>query len=417
MTDALMPAFIIICTCGSIAAAAGAARVDPAETKEVKGERCRLSPDQPQRWAKGTALRQLQHMGPGRGVPANGAVDPKSVVVRHGDRVLAEGKDYLLDPVWGSLGIGPDSAVTSRDFVTVDYRYSLRRVDSVVRTAAGEALVRKGEHHLFSPEPPALQPGETRVANLFVDYFCDGTDAERFPVTATAAAAVTGTTPGRIPRTMAKIRAGQPVTIVCWGDSVTVGGDASDREKTRYAKVFERRVKEHFPETPFTVETVAVGGSNSRQWLYPETFDSGKNPRVKQCRWDLIEAAKPDLVTIEFVNDAGLSARERFEPVYNDILARLRKLGAEVILITPHFTMPDMMGFKGLREKEKRGYVLNLRRFAEEHGLALADASARWEHLWQEGIPYVTLLRNGINHPDDRGHALFADELMKCFAE
>ena len=95
----------------------------------------------------------------------------------------------------------------------------------------------------------------------------------------------------------------------------------------------------------------------------------------------------------------------------------MSKLGAEVILITPHFTMPGMMGFKHLREKEKRGYVLNLRRYAEEHGLAVADASARWEHLWKEGIPYVTLLRNGINHPDDRGHALFADELMKCFTD
>ena len=59
--------------------------------------------------------------------------------------------------------------------------------------------------------------------------------------------------------------------------------------------------------------------------------------------------------------------------------------------------------------------MLALRKFAASHGLALADASARWEHLWKEGIPYVTLLRNGINHPDDRGHALFADELMRCF--
>jgi hypothetical protein len=59
--------------------------------------------------------------------------------------------------------------------------------------------------------------------------------------------------------------------------------------------------------------------------------------------------------------------------------------------------------------------VFALRDYAAKHNLALADASARWEHLWREGLPYVTLLRNGINHPDDRGHAMFADELMKCF--
>ncbi len=37
----------------------------------------------------------------------------------------------------------------------------------------------------------------------------------------------------------------------------------------------------------------------------------------------------------------------------------------------------------------------------------------RVEELQDLGIPYETLLRNGINHPDDRGHAFFADELMR----
>jgi lysophospholipase L1-like esterase len=285
------------------------------------------------------------------------------------------------------------------------------------RTPETKQVVRQGKSHLFSPEPPALKPGEKRIANIFVDYHCDGTNPEMFPLTETPNQARTVTTPGRIPKTMAKIKAGKPVTIVSWGDSVTVGGDASDRNRTRYVKVFEHRIKEKFPNADITVETVAVGGSNSRQWLYPERYDVNANPRVAQCRWDLIEEARPDLVTIEFVNDSGLRSQALFDPVYDDILDRLRKLGAEVILITPHFTMPGMMGFKHLREKEKRGYVLNLRRYAEEHGLAVADASARWEHLWREGIPYVTLLRNGINHPDDRGHALFADELMKCFTD
>jgi hypothetical protein len=47
--------------------------------------------------------------------------------------------------------------------------------------------------------------------------------------------------------------------------------------------------------------------------------------------------------------------------------------------------------------------------------VALADASLRWGHLLQEGIPYPTLLANSINHPDDRGHQLFALSLMELF--
>ena len=165
--------------------------------------------------------------------------------------------------------------------------------------------------------------------------------------------------------------------------------------------------------------------------MWPEKY-----PGRAGCDWQRIIEAKPDLVTLEFVNDAGLSGAT-FEQVYDEILGRVRAIGAsarhpelanqdemleriqamgaELILITPHFTKPEMMGFKTLREPERRPYVLALREYAQKRNLALADASARWEHLWKEGLPYVTLLRNGINHPDDRGHVLFADELMGCF--
>ena len=370
----------------------------------------RLSADKPRSWAKGTRLRQLQTLEPGRGTPAHGAVVPDSIVVRQRDRVLVPGQDYLVDPEWGSLGVAPGSSVAPGDAVTVDYDYSLRRIDSRIHSADGRTTIREGKPHLTTPLPPPLEPGEVRVENLFVDYHSDGTDADVYPIQESAAQAATGTTAGRIPRTLAKIRAGGPVKIVCWGDSVTVGGDASS-PSTRYASVFERRLQAKYADAKIKVEIIAVGGSNSRQWLWPERFRG-----LEGCDWHRIAQARPDLVTIEFVNDASLSP-SAVEEVYGEILRRLQEIGAEVILITPHFTMPKMMGFRSLREPDGRPYVLALWKFAESHGLALADASARWEHLFKEGIPYVTLLVNGINHPDDRGHAIFADELMRCFGE
>ncbi len=388
-------------------------QVEPAQAVQVKDERLKLSPEKPAVWSKGTPLRQLQTLSPGRGVPANGAIDPQSVVVRSGDRVLVREKEYLADPVWGSLGIGPQPSVTSDEEVSVDYRYSLRRIDSVVRSGEGKESLVKGHSHLTTPQPPALQPGQVRLANIFIDYFQEGKTAQIFPVLEPADRTATLTTPGRIPRTLAKLKAGGPVKIVCWGDSVTVGGDASTPD-LRYSALFERRLKAKFPAADIAVETIAVGGSNSLQWLYPDKF---KHPSG-QCDWQKIAQARPDLVTIEFVNDAGLGGNaELFKQTYDEIRSRLGGLNAEVLFITPHFTMPGMMGFQTLRDPEGRPYVLALRRYAREHGLALADASSRWEHLWKEGLPYTTLLMNGINHPDDRGHALFADELLKCFGQ
>ena len=56
-----------------------------------------------------------------------------------------------------------------------------------------------------------------------------------------------------------------------------------------------------------------------------------------------------------------------------------------------------------------------LNALAQKHGVALADASLRWGRLWRQGIPYRTLLLNGVNHPDERGMKMFADSLMTLF--
>ena len=387
--------------------------VAPAGRRCVTGERVKLSPDKPRTWVAGTVLAALAANTKGI-VPAPDAFDPKSLVIRSGSMVLNEGSDYLVDPAWGTIGLAPGSRVTSNDTVAADYCYSLRRLDALVGDARGRQSVIPGESALTDPLPAAVPPGMRRIANLYVPYFSDGRQPELFRVEEAASAARTSSTPARIPRTLEKIRTGQPVKIVTWGDSVTEGGDASTPQQ-RYTAVFARMLQAKFPAAPITVDVVAVGGSSSRQWLYPERYPSRLPSAADRLRWQRVVDAKPDLVTIEFVNDAGLKPEEVTQ-VYGDILERLRAIGSEVILITPHFTRPAMMNFRTLRDRDERPYVLALRDFARDHGLALADAAARWEHLAQEGIPYVTLLHNGINHPDDRGHLLFAEELLRCFA-
>ena len=47
-----------------------------------------------------------------------------------------------------------------------------------------------------------------------------------------------------------------------------------------------------------------------------------------------------------------------------------------------------------------------LRGFADRLKVPLIDVSAAWEQLGRAGLPYWSLLANGINHPDDRGHEL-----------
>jgi hypothetical protein len=194
-----LTAWILFSTIGAFLSAATADEVAPAPKVHVEGEQARLSPDAPHAWARGTRLRQIQTLGPGHGTPAQGAVDINSIVVRHDGRVLEAGKDYVVHPVSGSLGIGPDPSAKPNVPITIDYTYRLRRLDSKIRTADGETEIRAGTPDLSVPQPPSLKPGDVRLANLFIDYGCDGTNADIYPVQESPQQAVTGTTAGKIP--------------------------------------------------------------------------------------------------------------------------------------------------------------------------------------------------------------------------
>ena len=387
--------------------------VAPAPVLSVKDEALKLSADKPAGWSKGTRLRACN----ARDVNASGSFVPGSLEIRKtkGGDLLKEGEDYLVDSEWGHVGIGPKSSVTVNDTVFASYRYSQLRMDTVQVAADGKVSIKLGEPHVSSPAPPAADVGSTAIVHVLTNYRAtEVTPDAIYPIVETAEQAVTASTSGRIPKTLAKLKAGQPVTIVCLGDSVTAGGNASKPE-FRYVDVFAAGLRECMPQAKIDVKNISAGGSNSRQWLHPEQFPyRGLKGAANPARFEHVLEAKPDLVTIEFVNDAGFTPAQ-VEEGYSDILKRLEPLGSEVILITPHFTMLRMMGFKSQREAEKRPYVLALREFATKHNVGLADASARWEHLAKEGLPYLTLLNNTINHPDDRGHRLFAEELWKCF--
>ena len=113
---------------------------------------------------------------------------------------------------------------------------------------------------------------------------------------------------------------------------------------------------------------------------------------------------------------AGLDARG-VEGQYGKLLSDFREIGAEWIILTPHYVRPDWMKLARQREidDDPRPYVAGLREFAPRHSVALADASLRWGRLWRQGLPYTTLLLNAVNHPDERGMKLFADSLMALF--
>jgi hypothetical protein len=374
--------------------------VDPAETRLVQGEPLTLPNMVPERWKAGCPLHGIVTGFRGRDtIPVPNALDAGSVVVTAGGRTLRSGIDFQLDPVWGTLGRAGETPVPA----AVDYRYSLRRLDSVAAGPDGLMRLLRGRSHLTSPLPPALPPGARLLANVYVPYFSDGTRYEVFGFSEPATI-ISPPQPGALPHTAARLRAHEKIRIACWGDSVTAGGDASSPH-TEYPAVLERRLRATGVNADVT--TVAVDGSKSAQWISAESPDG--------CDWARVEDVRPHLVTVEFVNDASLDPA-RWPVLYAEILRRVTALGAELLITTPHFTMPGWMGTDNLKAADPRPYTRFLRSFCRTRSLALADVARRWEHLHLEAIPYPTMLHNGINHPDDRGHQIVAEELCRALA-
>jgi len=379
----------------------------------ITGEGIRLWADPPKKWQSRTKLfgrsARLRRYVPHSLIPGT---------VRIYDRGGAEyrlDQDYVLDETWCAVALKPGGRLKENTPYLVDYTLGPKALDAVALDSRGRVSLIRGAPAVTCPLPPDPPPDGITLAHVYWPGagLAALTQENVFPVGPPfQRPAAAREMSKRIPRTMAKLRAGEPLTIVCWGDSVTVGGDAEPRSQ-RYSDVFGREIRKRHPNV--RIVNVSQGGSNSAHWLDDHHPQATKIWGEKRPKWGMVTGPAPDLVTIEFVNDAWLANEAAFRKRYDEILRRLHDAGAEVILITPHFTMRSMMGFTGLRQPESRGYVANLRRYAEERNLGLADASLRWEHLWREGVPYETLLRNGINHPDNRGHLLFAEELLTCF--
>lgn len=393
----------------------GTVSVDAPETVRVTDEKVGRLPvfnTQGAAYARGAKLSGVR----AQECSVRYALDPESLTVRAapGGALFVRGKDYEAELTWGCVGRLEGGAIGAETPVAVSYVYGTMRLDAVVLTADQKIVLRRGVPHVSLPVQPELAAGETRLANVWVTAGLKKlSEANLFPVLETAYPEPPKTVPAPaerlLPKTMAKLNAGGQVRILAWGDSVTDGGYLPERDVNRWQEQFARRLRARYPKARIVLMTEAWGGRNTGSYR-AEPPGSPKNYKEKVL--DL----KPDLIVSEFVNDAGLNEAGVFQR-YGLIRDEFAAIGAEWIILTPHYVRPDWMGLaseKGIDE-DPRPYVKALRKFTAENRLALADASLRYGRLWRLGLPYSTLLMNNINHPNPYGMGVFADALMALF--
>lgn len=361
-------------------------------------------------WTRGVKLRQLTTFE----TTAPDCLVSGTFVLKSGPGPAppyAQGKDYALEPHWETMGRLQGSLPEGTP-VWADYDCGWGRLDTIAVSPKGRVRLVQGTPHNATPHPPVLEKGEIALANLWIAPLSTKlTPDALFPILEPAYPAPKSRrmppAARLLPKTWEKLNFGQPLYILAWGDSVTAGGQASDPAH-QYQSRFVELLKAQFPKASIHLTTAAWGGRNSDNFL--------KEPPGTQYNFEhAVLEPHPDLIVMEFVNDSFMTPPV-VEEKYTYLQKRFAEIGAEWVIQTPHFVRPDWMGAPSVRvETDPRPYVAGLREFAAKHNVALADASLRWGHLLKEGIPYTTLLANSINHPDDRGHEIFAQALLELF--
>lgn len=211
-----------------------------------------------------------------------------------------------------------------------------------------------------------------------------------------------GFTLGQLPRTMARLKAKEPITIGISGDSISTGADASVVSNAfpyqpGFAELFAAHLQNTFG-SEVTLKNRAVGG-----WSVANGVEDLNN----------LLAEKPNLVVVAYgMNDVGVRNPQWYHDQTETILRRIQSADptTEVLLVSP------MLGHKEWvhTPREMFGQYRDQLKLLVGPGVALADLTQVWTIMLEHKHDF-DLTGNGLNHPNDFGHRLYAQTLLSLF--
>jgi acyl-CoA thioesterase-1 len=204
-----------------------------------------------------------------------------------------------------------------------------------------------------------------------------------------------------LPVVLKKLQDGEPVSIVFFGDSITVGGNASKFTNVApfqpaYPELTIRNLERAY-KSKIIYKNFSVGGMAA---------DYGLKNIAK------VVAEKPDLVVLAWgMNDSSGKTPRPTSDFINDIAGQIeaivkQKPDTEFILVSSMLPNADCYW---ANPQALLGYRDVMRKHAGQ-GTVVADLTSVWEELLKTKS-YLDITGNGINHPNDFGHRLYADVL------
>ena len=202
-----------------------------------------------------------------------------------------------------------------------------------------------------------------------------------------------------LPRVTQRLQRREPLTICLTGDSISEGYDASGFHRVPpYQPAFGSLVASALEQrygAAVQLHNLATAGSTAA-----DAF------------WDTerIAAANPDLVIVAFgMNDACYADAGEFAANVSRILRRVRDdvTQVEFVVVSPMLPTPECTWVVPARFDLYRAALAEL----TGGGVVLADVTKLWSELVARKDPH-DLSGNGLNHPNDFGHRMYAQTIL-----
>ena len=183
-------------------------------------------------------------------------------------------------------------------------------------------------------------------------------------------------------------------TIVCFGDSITAGYAV----RRGFPSFLLESLRQRFPDSKIEMINSGICGDTSQDGL-------------GRLDWAVL-SYEPDLVTINFgINDCVLVlSLEEFEMNLVEMVRRIRAgPDSEILLLSSQpLESPPY-------DQRVLDYYQTVERVAKEMNVGFVDVYGAWMKRVQAGMPLDSLILPGLDHPNEAGYRIIAEELMSLF--
>ena len=303
---------------------------------------------------------------------------PPRLVKATGEVVYESGRDFTWQPGGREIVLTPQSRIPFRTQVLLPPGSP----DSIAASRDGKKHLLYGEGHFFHDQ------------QVLASY--ERAEAWSGPVPAAD--------PDGLELTLERLKAKEPLKVLVLGDSISTGANASGTVGAPpglmgYPDLVADGLRQRFGVT-VELKNLSVGGMNA-PWGVEQML--------------IATSEQPDLFLIAFgMNDAS----GRYSPSkYRKDVARMAAVmraacpDCDVICVA---TMTANETWQHAAPELYPAYLEQLLSLREP-GLAVADVTSIWSWI-VERKKFLDLAGNGVNHPNDFGHRLYADVILALFS-